>query len=295
MPRTAFAAAEPLGRRAMTSTSVSQASKAPSRPLPGYRATCVCLLLLLAEPCRAVSFNDVGSAKGLTHTGTTYGAAWSKDANGDGKPDLWLGNHSTGADPILYLSTPTGFRPSNGLTGLVSADFHGAAWADFNNDGHQDLLVLAGGGAGVGAEPNQLFVGNGNNWTEQAELLNLDYPFGRARQATWLDWNNDGWLDVALINRNDRPDPPFAFSQIFTWSPGGQRFVEESFTLHSQENQAFAQLSISNPSIGGDPALITWARANNSGPDLSFSYGPSGLTGVDAAFGLLQRAVSYVE
>ena len=100
----------------------------------------------------AIGFEDVSEEAGLqTHT-PTAASAWG-DLNGDGKLDLWVSNHH-GHMPSIYLNNGDGsFREvaSETLSDLRPGsvpDYHGAAWADFDGDGDQDLLVLSGGGAG---------------------------------------------------------------------------------------------------------------------------------------------------
>ena len=44
------------------------------------------------------------------------------------------------------------------VAGTDRADFHGGAWADFDNDGDQDLLLISGGASGRGYSPNFLYV-----------------------------------------------------------------------------------------------------------------------------------------
>jgi hypothetical protein len=87
-------------------------------------------------------------------------------------------------------------------------DLHTASWVDYENDGDQDLLIVVGGGAGTGngsATKNVFLVNNKESFTDEATKLNLDYPLGRGRMPIWTDINNDGLLDVILVNL-PRPD-----------------------------------------------------------------------------------------
>ena len=112
-------------------------------------------------------FNEVTSNAGLQYTGESYGASWG-DMNGDGWYDLWVGNHGyRGNGPGLYRNNGDGTF-TNVASALVGyrgdSDVHGSAWADFDNDGDQDLYVTTGADKNRCLEPhcgNQLFVNEG--------------------------------------------------------------------------------------------------------------------------------------
>ena len=84
-------------------------------------------------------------------------------------------------------------------------DTHGAAWADFDGDGDEDLLEVSGGGAGSAATGNLLesyynnfWVNSGGVLSEQAQVYGIGYPRGRSRTPLWLDYDRDGALDVVI-------------------------------------------------------------------------------------------------
>ena len=165
----------------------------------------IILLLLIVFWWRPASgsimFEEVTKQAGISHHSPTAGAAWG-DFNGDGWPDLWVTNHYLA--PSLYVNQGDGTFSdvaSSVLYGQPVADFHGAAWADFDNDGDQDLLNLTGGGAGRGKCPNYLFVNQDGLLKDQAKPLGIDYPLGRGRTPLWFDADRDGRLDVLIMNK----------------------------------------------------------------------------------------------
>jgi Ca2+-binding RTX toxin-like protein len=156
---------------------------------------------------------------GIDSTGSTWGGAWG-DVNGDGYPDVWLNNHWYGVRAKLYLNQKDGsfkdvtaeFFPEG-----AEGDHHGTAWADFDNDGDQDLIQIASTAGGLGSGfPNHLYVNNNGHLTDQASFRGVDYPLAEGISPLWLDYNNDGLLDLiegVMPRRDDIKAPPKIFQQ----------------------------------------------------------------------------------
>ncbi|MEL7038799.1 MAG: CRTAC1 family protein, partial [Cyanobacteria bacterium J06592_8] len=161
--------------------------------------------------------------------GISFGASWG-DLNQDTLPDLWVSDHF---NPIrLHLNqgngTFTDIAPDVFQDNLSpSTDTHGAAWADFDNDGDSDLVQFVGAGNGMGSEANFFFVNTlierqteetNDLLTELASELGVDYPEARSRTPLWFDIDADGWLDL-ITSSPARPDgqaPPTIFRQTET-------------------------------------------------------------------------------
>ncbi|HEU5351455.1 MAG TPA: CRTAC1 family protein, partial [Terracidiphilus sp.] len=133
------------------------------------------------------------------------------DYDGDGRPDIFFAN---GAD--LSTLTKTSAKYNNMLlhnngdgtftdvtkqAGLLGDGFDvGVAVGDYDNDGHPDLFV-------TGVHGNTLYHNNGDGTftdvTRQAGLDKWnDAEYGPlwAVAAAWVDVNNDGKLDIVVIN-----------------------------------------------------------------------------------------------
>jgi hypothetical protein len=200
--------------------------KAKNMPLQAALMVQCCLLSIallgmMATPALAdIRFEDVSEKAGIAYTSPTVGASWG-DFNGDGFPDLFVPNHRLeGNTPNLYVNQRDGTFvdvASSVLSVSPSADLHGAAWADFDNDGDQDLIATAGGGGGKGEldYPKHLFVNQGGVLRNEANRLGVEYPLGRGRTPLWLDVDNDGRLDVLFMNvpRPDGKAPSVLFRQ----------------------------------------------------------------------------------
>jgi enediyne biosynthesis protein E4 len=147
------------------------------------------------------------------------------DYDNDGKPDIFFTN---GADiSTLKKSSPrywnqlfhnngdgtfTNVTEKAGLTG-TGYDV-GVAIGDYDNDGYEDIFV-------AGVHRNTLYHNNGDGTftdvTEKAGLALPDRQYGPLWSvgAAWVDVNNDGLLDLFVVNYmswdvNKEPDCKFA-------------------------------------------------------------------------------------
>ena len=140
----------------------------------------------------------VGGRPAIDSQGETWGASW-EDYDGDRYPDLWLNKHQY-TPAGLYQNNGNGvFSNVIGSAVINSAahdpdDTHGAAWADFDNDGDEDLIEVCGAGAGSGATApvinnewrNNLWVNDQGVLSEHAQAYGIDYPRARSRMLRSL-------------------------------------------------------------------------------------------------------------
>jgi hypothetical protein len=133
------------------------------------------------------------------------------DYNGDGRPDIFFANGAplaTGKknDPKywdrLYRNDGNGvFTDVTEQAGLKGTGFDvGVAIGDYDNDGHPDIFI-------AGVHGNSLYRNNGNGTfsdvTRKAGLDNWHDPqYGAlwSVAAAWVDANNDGLLDLFVVN-----------------------------------------------------------------------------------------------
>jgi len=146
-----------------------------------------------------IHFEEVTEQAGIGHIGATFGASWG-DFNGDGLPDLWVGNHHFDT-PNLYLNLGEGrFRDiAPEVWPGPHHDSHGAAWADFDEDGDQDLMESTGSG-----NANFLWVNEAGRLVDRAAQFGVDSFGSRGRTPLWFDWNRDGLLDLVLTQSAGR-------------------------------------------------------------------------------------------
>jgi hypothetical protein len=191
-----------------------------ARSLPNCTIAAMCFAILAScsrPEIDLTQFEEITSESGLAnYEGMTHGAAWG-DYDGDGLPDLYVTNHLKQA---MLFRNLRGGRFADVTAEVMSpndlgGDKHGAAWADFNNDGRLDLVQLTGAHQGVGFESKRLFVNEANKLVDHAQSLGVDNPPGRTRMPLWLDIDQDGRLDLfqGAEARFDDLTPPFLFVQ----------------------------------------------------------------------------------
>jgi len=136
------------------------------------------------------------------------------DYNGDGRPDIFFTNGANIA--TLKKDSPKyrnrlfrndgngGFTDVTDAAGLAGSGYDmGVAVADFDNDGHPDLFV-------AGLHHSTLYHNNGDGtFTDVTVKAGLDASLNRpdpefgaywAITAAWVDVNNDGLLDLFVVN-----------------------------------------------------------------------------------------------
>jgi len=126
------------------------------------------------------------------------------DVDGDGDLDLAV-SYSDGA-VVLYLNeygTFSGVGARSGLPAKGTA-VRSLGWGDFDRDGDPDLHAGVSGDAAAPAR-NLLFRNEGGGrFTEMADVVGMRLPGADSRQANWIDFDNDGDLDLFSAQRSSR-------------------------------------------------------------------------------------------
>lgn len=202
-------------------------------------------------------FYNVASYLGVDLLGMAGGVV-TEDFDRDGRLDLMISALGLTDQLRLFHNEGDGVFAERteraGLTGIVGG--LNVCHADYNNDGHPDVLLLRGGWQkSEGRHPNSLLHNNGNGTfedvTEAAGLLSF-----RPRQtAAWSDFDGDGWLDLFIGNE---PAPPLVMPcQLYHNNRDG------TFTECAHRLRVAAE---------GVVKGVTWGDYNNDGrPDLYLS------------------------
>jgi hypothetical protein len=126
--------------------------------------------------------------------------------------------HNTGKGTFTDVTVEAGEIDKDGYRGL------GVAWGDVNNDGYPDVVVAND------AQPNLLYVNQRNGRFRESALeagIAVDED-GRARAGMGVDladYDNDGWLDLAIANFYGEPHSLYANQKNVnfldtTWASG---------------------------------------------------------------------------
>ena len=199
------------------------------RPARRWTAPCAALLVLASGAAGARAGTvavDVTAASGigedLVHT---YGTNVN-DFNDDGHPDLFVVRHFD-SFPYLYANDGDGtftLQPASVFPGSARDDFHDCPWGDVNRDGRQDVYCTVGAASGSGIKANQLWIQQPDGtFTEQAGAYGVRDPFGRGRQATFVDFNHDAYPDLYVSNTYPRTDERRSINRFFV-NVDGERF-----------------------------------------------------------------------
>ncbi|GGH01216.1 VCBS repeat-containing protein [Mucilaginibacter phyllosphaerae] len=154
--------------------------------------------------------NDIVEKESLNVLSYEYfyngGGVATGDINNDGLPDLMF---TANMKPNkLYLNLG-GLKfkditkeASPLMEGRPDSWKTGVTMADVNGDGLLDIYVCYSGKTDNETRSNQLFINKGNNkFTEEAKAYGLADP-GYSTQAAFFDYDNDGDLDMFLLNHN---------------------------------------------------------------------------------------------
>ncbi len=146
---------------------------------------------------------DVTHACGLADHKWTYQSQWA-DFDNDGDIDCLIRYMD---DYELFVNQGDNrFVSKKAL--LPFPKVFNSAWADYDQDGWLDVYMPRGDyNREIAGSPENLFYHNLGN----LQFENIAYQAGVAGigdsyYASWIDYNNDGFLDLYVLNTNEQPD-----------------------------------------------------------------------------------------
>ncbi|MFM2226296.1 MAG: hypothetical protein RJA07_2498 [Bacteroidota bacterium] len=126
-----------------------------------------------------------------------HNASWV-DFDRDGKLDLFLCNYFDTKFNEMYHNDGNGnfSKVGAGDITLDKSDAVGATWADYDNDGYQDLFIPSNNPL----RKNALYHNDGNNHFTKITTGIVVTDGGYSVASCWGDYNNDGKLDLFVCN-----------------------------------------------------------------------------------------------
>jgi len=184
------------------------------------------------------TFTDVSEASGILKPGPRYSiTAVASDLNNDGWPDIYVAVDSEPS--ILFRNNHDGtFSDIAVLAGCAYADDGreqagmGVAIGDYDCDGRMDIFKT-----NFSEDSSNLYHNNADGtFTDVTYEAGMggDYPDVKWG-CGWIDYDNDGWLDLLQVNGHVYPNAD-------TIAPG-QAYLEPRVVYRNLGNGKFADVS----------------------------------------------------
>ena len=154
------------------------------------------------------TFTNVSSSAGIEHIDGGHGVAWG-DYDNDRDMDLYIANNSallstspqrsSSGKNVLYQNNNGTFTDVTDTAGIGSTlTSTEVSWVDYDNDGDLDLHVVNGGIQGN--QSNVLYENSGSGtFSDVAGTAGIQNT-GPGEGATWGDYDNDGDMDLYVVN-----------------------------------------------------------------------------------------------
>jgi len=161
------------------------------------------------------------------------------DVNGDGLPDIFVGNVSGSPPPYFLMGRPSGrfeqvfsSLPTEVLQVNVDNRFHASLLVDIDGDGHLDLVV---GSGYAGESPSlQTVVYYNDGVGDFTRRPRTQFPFGRfgatatVDDIVALDVNDDGRMDLLVLTTQSGARQDVGMAVQVLVNQGNGQFTDES-------------------------------------------------------------------
>ena len=190
-----------------------------------------------AQSPAALSFTDITFSAGIDDETGSHGAMFA-DINADGLPDLYLTYNNVRDTQNPYRRNQFYRNAGGGVfveeadargIGVFGGGTHGAAWADFDNDGDYDLtvaLTYKTVSEPFLPEPNRIYRNDGGVFVDVTPTVMSGYTgYTYTRSILAFDMERDGDLDIFAVNGDQGSDEPLNDENEFYRNDGGFSFT----------------------------------------------------------------------
>ena len=199
------------------------------------------------------TFSKITSGSIVNDLRRSWSISWA-DYDDDGRLDLFVTNDNGEDNQLFHNDGAAGFSKLTaaqvGTLVHEGGDSRGAAWGDYDNDGHLDLFVSHG-------PKNLLYHNNGDGTFTKittGDIVNDTTPF-KSHGCAWVDYDNDGYLDLFVVQPGDNNflyhnNGDGTFTRILTGSlvNDGTDTVSIDAAWADYDNDGFMDVVIANDS-----------------------------------------------
>ncbi|TXE10156.1 CRTAC1 family protein [Seonamhaeicola algicola] len=165
------------------------------------------------------------------------------DLDQDGYQDLLINDHGFGIQ-VQWNNNGKFAKPYD----IIMGDLHGVSIADFDKDGHIEVIMSRGGGSGSNARNSKMYRVVGR---EFVPLPDFKEPLAlmRGRTVKFIDGNNDGYLDLLNFAFPDASKKGASENYIYKNNTNGELILHDTLPAIKGNGQKTLVTDFNNDNV----------------------------------------------